>query len=103
MTQTLHRRFLALGAGEAIIDDGSTSPGRPNVMGIWRAHPQARNPQWLGIDVHMDTVAVEGMEPHAPFSAAITVTKEGSEASSEAKREVRIHGRGSCDTKVCGV
>ena len=98
MAEALYKRFQALGADEAIIDDGDTSPGRPNVMGIWRAHPTARAPRWLGIDVHMDTVAVKGMTPHPPFGAVVTVVKE---EGSETKGEVKIHGRGACDTKAC--
>ena len=94
MATAIHKRFVALGADEAIIDDSDTSSGRPNVIGIWRAHPKARNPQWLGIDVHMDTVAVAGMAPHPPFAAVVTVEGSGPKA------EVKIHGRGACDTKV---
>ena len=97
MAQAVYARFVALGADEAVIDDAHTSPGRPNVMGIWRAHPQARHAQWLGVDVHLDTVAVAGMTPYPPFSGVVTEEGDGHES------EVKVHGRGACDTKVCGV
>ena len=97
MAQAVYNRFVALGADEAFIDDAETSPGRPNVMGIWRAHPQARNPEWLGVDTHLDTVAVKGMTPYPPFSGVVTEERDGYES------EVKVHGRGACDTKVDGV
>ena len=97
MAQAVYNRFVALGADEAFIDDAQTRPGRPNVMGIWRAHPHARNPQWLGLDIHLDTVAVKGMTPYPPFGGVVTEESTGHES------EVKVHGRGACDTKVYGV
>ena len=56
-------------------------PGRPNVYGLWRG----RSDRWAAVDVHMDTVGVEGMTDD-PFSGHI--------------HEGRVYGRGAVDTKA---
>ena len=90
MAEAVHARFVALGADEVHLDESDTAPERPNVMALFKAHVDARNPRWIGIDTHLDTVAVAGMTPHPPFGAVVT-TRDN---------EVYLHGRGSCDTKA---
>ena len=56
--------FERCGASEAVLDESHTAPGRPNVYGVWRAAvANADAAPWVGIDVHTDTVAVEGYGP----------------------------------------
>ena len=98
MAEAVHARFVALGADEVHIDASGTAPERPNVMALFRAAPDAPHPKWLAIDTHLDTVAVKGMAPHAPFGAAVT-TGDG-HAGGLGQEEVYLHGRGSCDTKA---
>jgi len=88
MAEFLKEQFAASGAAEVVFEDTHTEAGRPNVYGVWTAG--VANPEkarWVGLDVHTDTVSVEGMTPFGPFDG--TVTDDG-----------RLHGRGSCDTKA---
>jgi len=65
--------------GEVYVDEAL--PGRPNVYGIWRG----QSTQWLGVDVHVDTVGVEQMRGN-PFSGAIA--------------DGFVYGRGAVDDKA---
>lgn len=65
--------------GEVYVDE--VLPGRPNVYGLWRS----RSDQWLGVDVHVDTVGVEQMSDD-PFSGAI--------------QDGYVYGRGAVDDKA---
>lgn len=56
-------------------------PGRPNTFGIWRSDSD----RWLGVDIHLDTVSVEGMIGD-PFSGRVA--------------DDRVYGRGAVDTKA---
>ena len=56
-------------------------PGRHNVYGLWAG----QSDRWAGVDVHLDTVGVEGMAGD-PFSGRIA--------------DGRVHGRGAVDTKA---
>lgn len=56
-------------------------PGRSNIYGIWRG-PSDR---WAALDVHMDTVGVEGMSD-PPFDGRVA--------------DGRVYGRGAVDTKA---
>jgi acetylornithine deacetylase/succinyl-diaminopimelate desuccinylase-like protein len=56
-------------------------PGRPNVYGLWLGESD----RWLAVDVHLDTVTVEGMTGD-PFSGRIA--------------DGRVYGRGAVDTKA---
>lgn len=56
-------------------------PGRSNVYGLWHG----QSDRWAGVDVHLDTVGVEGMTGD-PFSGRIA--------------DGRVHGRGAVDTKA---
>lgn len=83
MAEAVRTHFEALGA-EVHWDE--VIPGRPGVYGVFRAtegDPAER--KWLGVEVHMDTVGVQTAVE--PFGA--TVDADG-----------KLHGRGSCDTKV---
>ena len=54
LAKALAAHFEALGADVTL---QMVAPHRPNVYAVWRsADPSAK---WLGVDVHMDTVAVE--------------------------------------------
>lgn len=70
--------FAALG-GEVHTED--VLPNRPNVYGLWRGASE----RWLAVDVHLDTVSVEGMTGD-PFDGRIA--------------QGRVYGRGSVDTKA---
>lgn len=70
--------FRELG-GETHIDE--VLPGRPNIYGIWRG----QRDDWLGVDVHLDTVGVEQMGGN-PFSGAIA--------------DGYVYGRGAVDDKA---
>ena len=84
MAVEVQRQLEGLGA-EVHWDE--VVPGRPAVYGIVRGHGGGKDGRkLLGIDVHMDTVAVEGCLE--PFSGRVD-TSSG-----------RLHGRGSCDTKA---
>ncbi|HXF61107.1 MAG TPA: M20/M25/M40 family metallo-hydrolase [Caldilineaceae bacterium] len=54
---------------------------RPNIYGLWPGQTGA----WVAVDVHLDTVGVEGMSGD-PFSGEI--------------RDGRVWGRGAADTKA---
>eukprot|EP01051_Picozoa_sp_SAG22_P007415 SAG22_NODE_522_length_9503_cov_4.233624_4_plen_563_part_00 len=89
----LAEKLRAVGAAEVIVEDCTASWSAPvegfgprsNVYGIWRSKDPAA--KWIGIDTHIDTVMVNGMQPFGAFDA--TQTPDG-----------KIHGRGSCDTKA---
>ena len=70
--------FAALG-GEVHTED--VLPHRPNVYGVWRGESD----RWLAVDVHLDTVSVEGMTGD-PFDGRIA--------------QGRVYGRGAVDTKA---
>jgi acetylornithine deacetylase/succinyl-diaminopimelate desuccinylase-like protein len=70
--------FQELG-GEVQIE--AVHPGRPNVYGRWHGESD----RWLAVDVHLDTVSVEGMTDD-PFSGRVA--------------DGRVYGRGAVDTKA---
>ncbi len=70
--------FTAFG-GE--VHQHEVKPGRPNVYGLWRGKSQ----RWLAVDVHTDTVGVDGM-PGDPFDGRV--------------ENGRVYGRGAVDTKA---
>lgn len=72
------RWFEAFG-GEVHRDE--VLPGRPGIYALWRG----RSDRWCGVDVHTDTVGVEGMAGD-PFSGRIA--------------DGRVYGRGAVDTKA---
>lgn len=71
--------WLATFGGEVFLDE--VEPGRPNVMGLFEGSSQ----RWVGVDVHLDTVAVENMSRN-PFDGVI--------------ENSRVYGRGAVDTKA---
>ena len=105
MAQALAARFERLGADEVVVDAEETQPGRPNVYAVFRCAQPLPSARWLGIDVHIDTVAVKGMAPYGPFDAVLTDEDDcdGNQSVGEGGRRkgrVKLHGRGACDTKA---
>lgn len=70
--------FAELGAQ---VQSEDVLPNRPNVYAILPGNSD----RWLGVEVHTDTVGVEGMIG-APFSGAV--------------RDSRVYGRGAVDNKA---
>lgn len=85
--QHLEKEFLSLRPFfEVDIEQEEVLDGRPNIYIAIKAGANISSPKWLAMDVHMDTVGVEGMTPYPPYSG---VFEDG-----------KVHGRGSCDTKA---
>lgn len=78
IAQQLATWFRELGAE---VEDEEVLPNRPNVYAII----PGRSDRWLAVEVHTDTVGVEGMISD-PFSGAV---KDG-----------RVYGRGAVDNKA---
>lgn len=100
MARALAARFERLGADEVVVDAAETQPGRPNVYAVFRCQQPRPSARWLGVDVHIDTVAVKGMAPHGPFDAVLTDDQGEGGGESGGQGRVKLHGRGACDTKA---